>query len=175
MIASPEFGEGIFYRAVVLLCEHGAAGSFGLIINKPLDADLPLDILQIDQLSNAALQLRASGPVQTSQMMLVHTSDQIPEQTIEICSDVNLGGDLPFLQHAASSSGGPPMLLCFGYAAWGAGELEREFMDGVWYLTPASKRHVFETPPEQLWRALLHEMGGRYASLSTIPEDLSLN
>jgi putative transcriptional regulator len=175
LVASPDYGEGIFFRSVVLVCEHSGGGSFGLVINKDLQVDLPLDILQIDQFNNPNIQLRAAGPVQTSQMMLIHTSTQVPDQTIEICPGVYLGGDLPFLQAAASEADGPSMLLCFGYAGWGPGVLEREFLDGNWLLCPATKRHLFEVPPGELWRTLLREMGGKYATLSMIPEDLSLN
>lgn len=175
LVASPEFGEGIFFRSVVLLCEHSQQGSFGLVVNKRIEIDLPLDVLHIESLANPGVQLRASGPVQTSQMMLLHTSGEIPDQTAEICQGVHLGGDLPFLQQAASDPSGPATLLCFGYAAWGPGDLEREFLDGGWFLCPASRRHLFEVSPDNLWRTLLREMGGKYATLSMIPEDLSLN
>ncbi len=37
MIATPEITGGLFYRGVVLLCEHGVQGSFGLLINKDLE------------------------------------------------------------------------------------------------------------------------------------------
>jgi len=175
LIASPYFGEGIFDRSVVLLCDHSQGGSFGLVINKPLDVELPLDLLNIAQVSNPHVQLRAAGPIQTSQLMILHTSDQVGPQSLELCSGVQLGGDLGFLQSAASDPEGPYMLLCFGYAGWEAGQLEREFLDGNWFLHPASRRHLFETDADQLWQTLLREMGGKYASLSTIPEDLSLN
>jgi len=65
--------------------------------------------------------------------------------------------------------------LCFGYAGWGEGQLEREFLDGQWFLHQASARHIFLTSPEKLWQTLLREMGGKYTTLSMIPENLSLN
>ena len=66
-------------------------------------------------------------------------------------------------------------LLALGYAGWGAGQLEREFLDGGWFLHPATKRHLFHVPAEKLWQSLLREMGGKYATLSMIPEDLTVN
>ena len=36
-------------------------------------------------------------------------------------------------------------------------------------------KHIFDIPPEKLWQTILREMGGKYATLSMIPEDLSLN
>lgn len=175
MIATPDIEAGIFFRGVVLVCEHNPNGSFGLVINKSLDLELPEEILNIHNLSNPKVGIRAGGPVQTNQMMLLHTSNIIPNQTLPICKGVFLGGDLQFLQQIITDPQGPAVHLCFGYAGWGAGMLEREFLDGGWYLYPASKKHIFETPPEKLWQTLLREMGGKYASLSMIPEDLTWN
>ncbi|MCI5051763.1 MAG: YqgE/AlgH family protein, partial [Simkaniaceae bacterium] len=55
------------------------------------------------------------------------------------------------------------------------GKLEREFLDGDWFLTPAKAEDVFTTPPDKLWQNMLRGMGGKYSSYSMIPEDLSLN
>lgn len=175
MIATPDIEGGIFFRAVVLICEHNPNGSFGLVINKSLDLHLPDEILNAAEMDNPRIGIRAGGPVQTNQMMLLHTSPDIPKQTLEVCPGVYLGGDLGFLQEAVMQEEGPDIYLCFGYAGWGAGQLEREFLDSHWFLHPASAKLLFHTPPEKLWQVLLREMGGKYASLSMIPEDLSLN
>lgn len=175
LIATPELDSGFFFRGVILVCEHNANGSFGLLINKSLDLELPEEIMNVNQLINTRIGIRAGGPVQTNQMMLLHSSDQIEQQTLKVCEGVYLGGDLQFLQEAILDQNGPHIHLCFGYAGWGAGQLEREFLDGHWFLYPATAQHLFETPPEKLWQVLLREMGGKYATLSMIPEDLSLN
>ncbi len=175
LIATPDVESGMFFRSVLLLCEHSTSGSFGIIINKNLELELPEEILSLDQLNNPRVSIRAGGPVQTNQMMLLHSSTSIPEQTIEICPGVYLGGDLQFLQEAIADPNGPNLRLCFGYAGWQAGQLEREFLDGGWFIHPSSAKHIFETAPEKLWQQLLRELGGRYATLSMIPEDLSLN
>lgn len=175
LIATPEIETGIFFRGVILVCEHNPNGSFGLVINKNLDLELPEEIINIHNLANPKVGIRAGGPVQTNQMMLLHTSDQIPHQTLQICDNVYLGGDLQFLQEAITDENGPEIHLCFGYSGWGAGQLEREFLDGSWYIFPSTKRFIFDIPPDKLWQQLLREMGGKYATLSMIPEDLSLN
>lgn len=175
MIATPDIESGIFFRAVVLICEHNANGSFGLVINKSLDLELPEEILNTNDLVNPNVGIRAGGPVQTNQMMLLHTSPDIPQQTLEVCKGVYLGGDLSFLQTAIADEEGPDIFLCFGYSGWGAGQLEREFMDGHWFIHPASEKEIFHTPADKLWQQLLRNMGGKYSTLSMIPEDLSLN
>lgn len=175
LIATPEITEGLFFRSVVLVCEHNPSGSFGIVVNKSLDLEIPDEIINMQQIVNPFVGIRAGGPVQTNQMMLLHTSPSIPQQTMKICDGVYLGGDLHFLQEAIANPEGLEINLCFGYSGWGAGQLEKEFMDGHWFIHPASVKHIFHTPPQKLWQTLLREMGGKYATLSMIPEDLSLN
>lgn len=175
LIATPDVELGLFFRSVILICEHNASGSFGIVLNKPLEIEIPEEIVDMSQITNPHVGIRAGGPVQTNQMMLLHTSDDIPNETLDICEGVWLGGDLDFLQEVLTDEEGAEVLLCFGYSGWGAGQLEREFLDGGWLLWPCRKEHIFSIPPERLWQSLLREMGGKYATLSMIPEDLSLN
>lgn len=175
LIATPDIENGIFFRSVILVCEHNQNGSFGLVINKSLDLELPEEIANVHNLANPHVGIRAGGPIQTNQMMLLHTSSQVPTQALEICDGIYLGGDLQFLQEVLSDPHGAEIYLCFGYAGWAGGQLEREFLDGGWFIYPGSTRFIFHTPHDKLWPHLLREMGGKYASLSMIPEDLSVN
>lgn len=175
LIASPDIDEGPSFRAVMLICEHNPSGSFALMINKPLDIQIPTEIINLKEAVNPQVQVRAGGPIQPNQMMLLHTSDKIPDQTLKICEGVYLGGDLDFLQEAISDANGPALLLCFGYTGWGPGQLEREFLSGQWFLHPGSAKIIFDPHPDKLWQTVLREMGGKYATFSMMPEDLSLN
>jgi len=175
LIASPDIENGIFFRGVILICEHNASGSFGLLINKPLELELPEDIINLNNVANPHVNIRAGGPVQTNQMMILHSHEESAQQTLSVCDGVYLGGDLQFLQEMVAEEDGPRIHLCFGYAGWTAGQLEREFLDGSWYIHAATNKHIFHTPPEKLWRTLLREMGGKYGTLSMLPEDLSVN
>jgi putative transcriptional regulator len=175
LISTPDIEMGIFFRSVVLICEHNPNGSFGLVINKLLNLELPPEIVNMNTLLNSHVSIHAGGPIQTNQMMLLHNSMAITNQTLKVCEDVYLGGDLAFLQEALIDTNGPNLLLCFGYTGWGPGQLEREFLDGSWFLWPSNANHVFTTAPDKLWATLLREMGGKYAPLSMIPEDLTVN
>ena len=175
LIASPEVLSSTFSRGVVLLCEHNEGGSFALLINKPLEMELPEEILDRGKSANKHIQIRSGGPKQPQQMILLHSSSNIEDKALKVCEDVYLGGDLHFLQEVIQQPNGPYVYLCFGYCGWGPGALEKEYLEGKWFLHPATSYHVFETPHEKLWQTLLREMGGKYATLSLIPEDLSLN
>ena len=175
LLASPDVDEDLYFKSVVLICEHTPAGSFGLIINKPVSVELPPEVLPIGDISHPKVQLRLGGKSQQSQMMLLHTSEQNSDQTLNVTDEIFLGGDLQFLQESMAHEHCPDLLLCFGYTGWTTGELEKEFMKGLWYLHPASKDILFETPPEKMWQLILKKMGGKYASIAMIPDDLNLN
>ena len=175
LIATPDIDAGIYFRSVIILCEHSLEGSFGLIINKPLEIELPEELINIKESANSNVQIRAGGPIQLNQMMLLHSSEQNADQTLKLCEGAFLGGDLQFLQEAVADANGPAIRLCFGYCGWDSGQLEREFLSGGWFVHPAKAEHIFSSPPDKLWQSILREMGGKYAALSMIPEDLSLN
>lgn len=175
LLASPDIDTGLYFRGVILICEHGPTGSFGLLINKPLEVEIPEDIINLKEAPNTHVQVRAGGPLQPNQMMLLHSKDIEGDKALKICDGVYLGGDLQFLQEALSDTSGPSLRLCFGFCGWGPGQLEKEFLTGLWLLQPATSQAVFEIPSDQLWRSTLRQMGGKYATLSMIPDDLSLN
>jgi putative transcriptional regulator len=175
LIASPEIDNGIYFRSVILICEHTSSGSFGLIINKPIDIDLPEDLTNLNTMANERVEIRTGGPVQPSHMMLLHSSRAHGEISLKILDGIYLGGDMQFLQEVVNDVSGPHVRLCFGYTGWDAGSLEREFLSGNWFLAPGSYYHVFETPADKVWQTILREMGGKYATISMIPDDLSLN
>ena len=171
LIASPDIEGGIFYRSVVLLCDHSPVGSFGLIVNKPLDVELEENFFGLEGY-NVQIDMRAGGPNQPNQVMLIQDQGYDDETSLEVCEGVYLNGDMESIQEGESI---PQTLLCFGYGGWASGVLEREFLNGAWFLYPASKDHIFNISADKLWQKLLREMGGKYKTLSLIPEDLELN
>ncbi|MCH9633425.1 MAG: hypothetical protein S4CHLAM7_01500 [Chlamydiae bacterium] len=173
LVASPDIEEGIFFRSIVILCEHSLSGSFGLILNKNIEFEDGEYLIEVEDLANPNVELLAGGPLQMNQMMVIHS--QSSDNSIKLLDHVYLGGDLEFLQNTLLDEQGPAVRLIFGYTSWSSGQLEKEFLNGQWFVCPGSFKHVFETNPETMWQSVLKEMGGKYASLSMIPEDLTLN
>lgn len=175
LIASPDISSPLYFRSVILLCEHFSGGSFGLILNKPLHLEMPEDIATISKMENPHIRLASGGPLQPHQMLLLHDSDKAEYEAVKICEGVYLGGNLNFLQEAVSQETGPKIKLLFGYTGWASGQLENEFLEGLWYLHPSRKELIFDIPEEKMWSSILMEMGSKYASIATMPEDLSVN
>ena len=145
LIASPEIDSGVFFRSVILLCEHTSSASFGLMINKQLDIELPEEILSFSEVANPNVGIRTGGPIQANQMMLLRNSREISQQTLKICEDVFLGGDLNFLQEAMADKNGPYINLCFGYTGWSSNQLQKEFFEGQWIVQEADAKYIFHS------------------------------
>ena len=171
LIASPSIDCGIFYRSVILLCDHSSIGSFGLIINKPIHVE-PKEKFFLPEAFLTKVNLRAAGPTQPNQVILIQSRPCKEGTTLEICRDVYLNENLECIQESPFF---PQTLVCLGYSGWAMGALEKELLNGIWFLCPATQLHVFDTSPHTLWRTLLREMGGKYKTLSLIPENLDLN
>ena len=52
-----------------------------------------------------------------------------------------------------------PLLLCLGYAGWGAGQLDQEIEIGSWLFADASDELIFDTPREALYDSALASLG----------------
>lgn len=176
LIATPEIEQTLFSRCVILVCETSSSGSFGLIINKPLDMQIPEDIIDPESIQNQSISIRAGGPIEPAQMMLVHSnSDQEKISTLKISEGIYLGGDLNFLQESVGKTDGPSILICFGYVGWGPTALEQEIQSGAWILSEANSNYLFNLSPSALWKQALKDLGGRFGDLALLPDDLSLN
>ncbi len=175
LIATPNMTDDLYKQSVVLVCEYTNYGSFGLILNKPYHLESKQSGMEIEEIIQLKDSLRIGGSMQQNQLMLLHASTKHRDQTLKVTDGVYLGGDFPFLQELIKEEPDSSLLICFGYTGWTAGELEKQFMDGLWYLYPASKSLIFDVPPEKLWKETLSSMGGSYKNISMIPSDLTLN
>ena len=175
LLDSGQLGGSFFQRTVVLVCKHDAEGAFGLVLNRTIGktvgemiiADLPV------VLKTAPLYL--GGPVQPSALSYLHTDNFIPEA--DVLPNLALGHSLDdLLEIGDSFSPAKKVRMFAGYAGWTAGQPEIEMKRKSWLTFPASLELVFETPPEELWKKVLHSKGGwKNKLLSQLPEDLSWN
>ena len=173
LVAPPMMLDPNFRRTVVLLCEHNAEGTFGLILNRPLS--LELSELLDDVMSSEAVSL--GGPVQQNTLHFLHRHGDIMADSIPVIDGVHWGGDFEVIKTMIETNYASPHDRRFflGYAGWSPGQLEEEIEHGGWFLTHADAELIFDAAPERLWSIVLRRMGGDYALLSNFPEDPRLN
>jgi putative transcriptional regulator len=177
LIASPRLLDPNFMHAVVLLCAHGAEGSYGLIVNR--QGDMTVEDLESDSVLLAGRRdpIWAGGPVQMETLQILHRLGSEIPGALHIVDDVHLGGDAPVVRALIEKRQPLPeqMKFVLGYAGWGAGQLEQELEQGSWIVTTADADLVFDPSPRKVWRRALRALGEPYAPLADEPPDPSWN
>lgn len=174
LISEPYLGDTNFERTVVLICDHNDQGTFGYILNKPTAIEINS---VIKDLTNFPLHLHIGGPVSQDSVHFIHRSKYRLDGDVEIQENVYWGGNFEDLKELIITGKILPKDVRFfiGYSGWGEGQLNREIENKSWIIGSASSEEIFETEPEQFWRAILKNMGGRFKQLSNYPIDPRLN
>lgn len=175
LVDSGDLTGSFFARSAVLICQHNAEGAFGLVLNRSMDRTIGDVVPTALPEALSAAPLFVGGPVQPSALSYLHTDAFLPEANV--MANLTVGHELDQLVEIAEAAGETSRIKVFaGYSGWSPGQLEGEMKRHAWLTFPASLDLIFDTPPEQLWVAILRRIGGwKNILLSTMPEDPSRN
>ena len=165
LIASPALSD-FFERAVVLLIEHNEEGAMGLVLNRPSETMVAEAVPSLSDLGEDGEVIRVGGPVaQNSVVALGEFAD--PEESSRL-----LTGHVGVIDPERSASL-LRLRVYAGHAGWAPEQLEAELEQEAWVVADPDPDDPFHEG--DLWTESLARMGGKYALLSTMPADPSLN
>ena len=162
LIAMPDIGDPRFERSVILICEHSAEGTMGLILNKPSSDVSFHDLAEQLELGTpeAAQQVNFGGPVEMGRGFVLHSSEYVSGRSSHLVLEgLRLSTSLDVLEDMVTGTGPSAALLMLGYAGWGAGQLEAEILANGWLSGPADAAFVFSGGGEEMWSAALKRLG----------------
>lgn len=182
LVATPRLADPNFDRAVVLLLDHDEEGSLGVVLNRPTPVGVGEVLEPWAALAVAPQVVFQGGPVSLDSALGLAV---VPGQAREGDED----GDLLGWRRVHGAIGlvdleAPPELLAAelgslrifaGYAGWGPGQLEKELVDGAWYVVDSEPGDVSSPAPEKMWRSVLRRQRNELAMVATYPDDPSLN
>jgi putative transcriptional regulator len=160
----------------VLITEHNEDGAMGLVLNRPSDTSVAEAVPELawlaDDPDDEAVYM--GGPVTPGGVMV------LAEFADPAAAAVPVMGNIGFVPGQVADPDDFADVLrrrrvFAGHAGWGAGQLESEMEEDSWIVEVARPDDVFAADPEELWPAVLRRKGRRYALLSTMPLDPSLN
>ena len=176
LVAAPALRDPNFRQTVILLCEHGAEGALGVVVNRPTGMLISEALPQVPVLEGQHHLLFVGGPVQPNQILILYRVSQEPTETHHVFDGVYLGGNMDALDrvlHAPSSN--ESFRAYVGYSGWGPGQLENEMKTGSWITLPADPIVVFQQEPSRIWPEIMQSLGAPYDFYSQMPPDPNLN
>lgn len=174
LASAPMIRDPNFRRTVILLCETGDDGSFGLVLNRPL----PFQSEElVEMLHGQSPDLFLGGPVQPDTLHYVHNLPELIEDGTPIADGVFWGGNFETVKAAGDliDFGDVQMRFFLGYSGWADGQLEAELENNDWLVIPPNHQFVFETDAEKLWSRVVASLGGEYKLFANFPADPRLN
>lgn len=175
LVATPEIADGVFFRSVVLMLHHDVDGAQGLILNRPLEADLDAVLPGWGSVATAPARLFQGGPVGLdSALGIVGLGPTDPVAGVR-----RLFGGVGLVDLDSEPDRIRPEVAAVrvfaGYAGWSAGQLEGEIAEGSWYVVEREAADLFVAEAERLWHDVLARQAGPLALVATFPRDPSLN
>jgi len=178
LIAMPSMDDADFEKTVVFVFEHGTNGAAGLVINRPSESTIQqmfyrmdLDLRRQDLLSTPVFN---GGPMFTDRGFVLHEAQDTLElgsegfvpskasfwmSTLEVPGGLEMTTSRDVLEALSSGAGPQKMFLALGYAAWQAGQLEREIAQNDWLTVPADHSIIFDLPVTKRYSAALSLLG----------------
>jgi putative transcriptional regulator len=157
LVATPKLTDPNFSQTVVLICDHGADGTLGLIVNRPTPIRLAEAMPSVAVLKGTSYVVYWGGPVEPNGVMLLYRLAKGSSQMREVLTEVYVGGQLDAMERMITEPKPRETFRAYaGYAGWAPGQLEAEMVFGSWVLIEASADHIFDKDPDQLWQDL-HE------------------
>jgi len=174
LISEPLLADNYFKRSVVLLAEHNEEGSFGIIMNKPIDNKFN-DI--VSDFPDFGGQLFLGGPVSNSSLFFIHTLGNLVENSMEIMDGLYWGGDIESIRELMilKKVDLNQIRFCVGYSGWGSKQLEEELKKNSWLVSGLPTDTLMNTDPDKLWEIALKKLGNEYSYWENFPTDPGLN
>ncbi len=169
LLSMPQLADPNFHRSVVLLCEHGTEGAFGLVLNRPTETPASEVVSrELDSPPAAqgdALRLWIGGPVEPQRGWILLGEQPTDADAVRVCEGVYLSTSADLLRRLLAASPASGGRLLTGYAGWGPGQLDAELSASAWLMADVDVDIVFQTAPDRMWEAAIRRLGADPSSL----------
>ncbi len=168
LLSMPQLADPNFHRSVVLLCEHGPEGAFGLVLNRPTETPATEAVqlgLDLPPILPEALRLWIGGPVEPQRGWILLGAQPADADAVRVCEGVYLSTSADLLRRLLAASPASGARLLTGYAGWGPGQLDAELSASAWLMADVDVDIVFQTAPDRMWEAAIRRLGADPSSL----------
>jgi putative transcriptional regulator len=167
LIAQPFWNEEIYKRSVILITDHDAYRTRGIIINKASATTVHAALPEID--TDDAVYF--GGPIASRMISCIHSIREIPEADYLGCG-LFIGGDTEYILEmiAKDELDLEKIKFCAGVVEWNAGQLNEELAEKKWWVSKITSHELFDLPPETLWSSKVLQLGYVYGLIAHLPD-----
>ena len=155
LVAAPWMGDPRVERTVILIVEHGPGGAVGIVINKPVGEQSLASVFKaLGQKGgdvSGSVRVFSGGPVQLEVGFVIHSADYHRPETVALTDRISMTSSVAILQDIGVKRGPAKILVAFGYAGWGPGQLEHEIEEHAWGIAEAEPTLVFDENKDNVW------------------------
>lgn len=167
LLSMPQLQDPNFSKTVVLLCDYGPEGAFGLVLNRPTDMPASAMVrLQPPVEGGNDLPLWIGGPVDPERGWIL-LGDQPPEDFKTIRDGLYLSTSQSLLRDVLETTPAPRARIIAGYAGWGPGQLDEELSQSSWLMTTVDLDLIFDVAADAMWETAIRRMGADPSMLTT--------
>ena len=155
LVAAPWIGDPRFERKVMWIVEHGPGGAVGIVIKKPVGEQSVARVFKaLGQKGgdvSGSVRVFSGGPVQLEVGFVIHSADYHRPETVALTDRISMTSSVAILQDIGVKRGPAKILVAFGYAGWGPGQLEHEIEEHAWGIAEAEPTLVFDEDKDNVW------------------------
>lgn len=160
LVSMPQLVDPNFHRSVILLCEHGEHGAFGLVLNRRTETPAASVVQLSPPVENDnGLELWVGGPVEPERGWILTGAEPSDAESVRVSDGVYLSTSHELLRQLLVNPLPPRTRLLTGYAGWGAGQLETELSSSAWLTTEADADIIFSAHPGDMWEQTIRRLG----------------
>lgn len=153
LVASPSLQDPNFHQSVVLIVEHGRAGTLGLVLNRSTGVLLSEALPDLTVLKGTTHRLFAGGPVELNRLLLLFRLKEPPAGSRLIFDGVYMGDTPKILERIIAQAKPTDTFRAFaGSARWAPGQLKYEMLQGAWAVLPPDSKGIFDKDPATFWQ-----------------------
>lgn len=176
LVAEPFMVDRWFGRSVVLIIDHNAQGTTGLVMNNLVQAKIAEAVPAI---TRDDIDVYVGGPLGLDRLIYIHTLGDIIPGGHQVRPDLWVGGDfdamIDYVNHGYPLEG--TLRFIVGYSGWAprqlAGELEKNSWAVSDYPFPAS--NLLEGTDDAYWHKIVEKLGATYRPWTVVPQDSRAN
>ena len=168
LLSMPQMQDPNFARTVVLLCDYGPEGAFGLVVNRPTDL-VASEMVRLEPpvTRKSEMRLFFGGPVQQERGWILLPDPPAEPDYRTIREGIYLTASPEVLRRVLESPAPVRARVLAGYAGWGPGQLDEELAQSAWLISDVQADLIFDVDPAQMWDTAIRRLGADPSALQT--------